>query len=363
MQTSSPAAAPADDERLNWLSSIPFFAVHFMCLFAFVVGAKPVDLAVCVGLYIVRMWGITAGYHRYFSHRAFKTGRVFQFILALVGSTSTQKGVLWWAANHRHHHRYSDQGEDIHSPVQKGFWFSHVGWILCDKYGKTRMEGIKDFARFPELVWLNRFHLVPSVALAVALYFIGGFSMLVWGYFVSTTLLWHGTFTINSLSHIFGKRRYKTTDTSRNNWLLALVTLGEGWHNNHHYHQNTANQGWFWWEVDISYYSLKVLSWFKVVEGLRLPSEATKYSYLKYTAEERAELAAPTRFFGVGGARAQLVAARSAAEAQLVAAKTAAEAQLLAARTAAEGKVREALAAAADHLPSSSPTPGPLLKS
>ncbi|AKF83592.1 stearoyl-CoA desaturase [Myxococcus fulvus 124B02] len=363
MQTSSPAAAPADDERLNWLSSIPFFAVHFMCLFAFVVGAKPVDIAVCVGLYIVRMWGITAGYHRYFSHRAFKTGRVFQFILALVGSTSTQKGVLWWAANHRHHHRYSDQGEDIHSPVQKGFWFSHVGWILCDKYGKTRMEGIKDFARFPELVWLNRFHLVPSVALAVALYFVGGFSMLVWGYFVSTTLLWHGTFTINSLSHIFGKRRYKTTDTSRNNWLLALVTLGEGWHNNHHYHQNTANQGWFWWEVDLSYYSLKVLSWFKVVEGLRLPSEATKYSYLKYTAEERAELAAPTSFFGAGGARAQLVAAKSAAEAQLVAAKTAAEAQLIAAKTAAEGKVREALAAAADHLPSSAPTPEPLLKS
>ncbi|NVJ26207.1 MULTISPECIES: acyl-CoA desaturase [Myxococcus] len=341
MQTSSPAPAlSSDNERLNWLSSIPFFAVHIMCLFVLSVGAKPVDVAVCVGLYILRMWGITVGFHRYFSHRAFKTGRVFQFILALVGTLSTQKGVLWWAANHRHHHRTSDQADDIHSPVQKGFWFSHVGWILCDKYGATRMEGIKDFARFPELVWLNRFHLVPPVLLAVALYFIGGFSMLVWGFFVSTTLLWHGTFTINSLSHIFGKRRYKTTDTSRNNWLLALITLGEGWHNNHHYHQNTANQGWFWWEVDFSFYSLKVLSWLKVVEGLRLPSDSVRYAYRKYSAEDRAALAVPARFFGAGGARAQLVAAKSAAE----------------------GKVREALAAAADHLPSSAPTPQPMLK-
>ncbi|MCP3166866.1 acyl-CoA desaturase [Myxococcus qinghaiensis] len=341
MQTSSPAPAlPSDNERLNWLSSIPFFAVHIMCLFVLSVGAKPVDVAVCVGLYILRMWGITVGFHRYFSHRAFKTGRVFQFILALVGTLSTQKGVLWWAANHRHHHRTSDQADDIHSPVQKGFWFSHVGWILCDKYGATRMEGIKDFARFPELVWLNRFHLVPPVLLAVALYFIGGFSMLVWGFFVSTTLLWHGTFTINSLSHIFGKRRYKTTDTSRNNWLLALITLGEGWHNNHHYHQNTANQGWFWWEVDFSFYSLKVLSWFKVVEGLRLPSDSVRYAYKKYSAEDRAALAVPARFFGAGGTRAQLVAAKAAAE----------------------GKVREALAVAADHLPSSAPTPQPMLK-
>jgi len=346
LQTSSPAL-PADNERLNWLSSVPFFAVHLMCLAVFWVGAKPVDVAVCVGLYGVRMWGITAGYHRYFSHRAFKTGRVFQFILALVGSMSTQKGVLWWAANHRHHHRFSDQPEDLHSPIQRGFWWSHVKWILCDKYGDTRMEAIKDFARYPELVWLNRLHLVPPVLLAVALYFIGGFSMLVWGFFVSTTLLWHGTFTINSLSHIFGKRRYKTTDTSRNNWLLALITLGEGWHNNHHYHQNTANQGWFWWEVDFSYYSLKALSWVGVVEGLRLPSEATKYAFRKYTPEERAELATPARFWGARGARAQLVAARTAAG---DAAKVAGD------------RVREALAAAADHLPTSAPSPQGLLK-
>ncbi|HZI13735.1 MAG TPA: acyl-CoA desaturase, partial [Myxococcus sp.] len=310
MQTPSPAV-PAAEERINWLSSIPFFAVHLLCLLVFAVETRPVDVAVCVGLYVVRMWGITAGFHRYFSHRAFKTGRVFQFILALVGTLSAQKGVLWWAAHHRHHHRHSDAEADIHSPIQKGFWWSHAGWILCDKYNETRMESIKDFARYPELVWLNRFHLVPPVLLAVALYLLGGASLLVWGFFVSTTLLWHGTFTINSLSHIFGKRRYKTTDTSRNNWLLALLTLGEGWHNNHHYHQNTANQGWFWWEVDLSYYSLKVLSWVGVVEGLRQPSEAVKYAYLKYSAEERAALAAPARFWGAR-AQAKAAAARAA---------------------------------------------------
>ena len=340
LQTSSPAL-PADNERLNWLSSFPFFAVHLMCLAVFWVGAKPVDVAVCVGLYGVRMWGITAGYHRYFSHRAFKTGRVFQFILALVGSLSTQKGVLWWAANHRHHHRFSDQPEDLHSPIQRGFWWSHVKWILCDKYGDTRMEAIKDFARYPELVWLNRLHLVPPVLLAVALYFIGGFSMLVWGFFVSTTLLYHGTFTINSLSHVFGKRRYKTTDTSRNNWLLALITLGEGWHNNHHFHQNTANQGWFWWEVDLSYYSLKALSWVGLVSDLRLPSEQTKYSYLKYSAEDQAALNPPSRWF------APLAAQRKAAEEKM---------------KAAEEKVREALATAAESLPTSAPTPQAMLK-
>jgi stearoyl-CoA desaturase (delta-9 desaturase) len=217
-------------------------------------------------------------------------------------------------------------------------------------------------------------HLVPPVLLAVALYVLGGASLLVWGFFISTTLLWHGTFTINSLSHIFGKRRYKTTDTSRNNWLLALLTLGEGWHNNHHYHQNTANQGWFWWEVDLSYYSLKALSWVGVVEGLRKPPEAVKYAYLKYSAEERAALAAPAHFWGAraqakaAAARAAEVASdtvrevREAAEAAGDRVREAAEAAGGRVREAAEaagGKVRDALAAAADHLPT---PPEPQLK-
>jgi len=170
-----------------------------------------------------------------------------------------------------------------------------VGWILSDRYDATNFDAIKDFARYPELRFLNRFHLLPTIALAVGLFFWGGLSMLVWGYFISTVLLWHGTFTINSLSHVFGKRRYKSTDDSRNNWLLAIITCGEGWHNNHHYHQNTANQGWFWWEVDFSYYALRFLSFFGVVKKLRLPPDNVKLAHLKYTAEERAALNAPSR--------------------------------------------------------------------
>jgi len=259
------------DEKVNWITSIPFLSVHAAALAAFFVGFKWYYPVVALALYYVRMFGITAGYHRYFSHRSYKTSRAFQFVLALLGALSTQKGVLWWAGHHRDHHKYSDQPEDIHSPLQKGFWWSHVGWILCHKYEDTKIDRIRDFAKYPELRWLNKYHLVPPVALAVLLFVIGGAPLLVWGYFVSTTILWHGTFTINSLSHVFGSRRYTTTDTSRNNWALALLTMGEGWHNNHHYYMSSANQGFFWWEVDASYYVLKALSWFGVVWDLRKP--------------------------------------------------------------------------------------------
>jgi len=316
---------------MNWVGSIPFFAVHAMCLAAFWTGAPLKHVLACIGLYYVRMFGVTAVYHRYFAHRAFKTGRVFQFILALLATTSAQKGILWWAAHHRHHHRESDTENDIHSPVRKGFWWSHVGWILCTKYDATRYESIRDFARYPELVWLNRLHLVPPVVLAVALYFIGGFSLLIWGFFISTTLLWHGTFTINSLSHVFGSRRYKTTDTSRNNLLLALITCGEGWHNNHHYYQNTANQGWFWWEVDFSFYVLKALSWVGLVWDLRLPSASVKNVYLQYTDAERAALAQPEGPIRVAAAEAMRAATQKV-------------------RGASE-KVRDALEAAKEGLP------------
>lgn len=287
------AAAPVgqkEREKIHWLISMPFFAVHLAALSAFFVGFRLRDVLVCVALYYVRMFFVTTAYHRYFSHRSFKTSRVFQFLLAVGAATCAQKGPLWWAAHHRHHHRFSDQPEDVHSPVQKGFWWSHVGWVLSRKYEDTRFELIRDFAQYPELRWLNKWHLVPPVLLAVALYFIGGPSMLIWGFFVSTVLLWHGTFTINSLAHVFGSRRYKTTDTSRNNFLLALITCGEGWHNNHHYHQNTANQGWFWWEVDPSFYVLKVLSWLGVVSDLRTPTDAVKYAHLRYSEADRAGL-------------------------------------------------------------------------
>jgi stearoyl-CoA desaturase (delta-9 desaturase) len=191
--------------------------------------------------------------------------------MAWLGSTSLQKGVLWWAANHRYHHRHSDQPTDIHSPKQSGFWWAHVGWILSDAHNDTRWEQIQDLSKYPELRWLNRWWIVPVVSYAGPLLLIGGLSAFVWGFLVSSVFLWHGTFTINSLSHVFGRQRYVTTDTSRNNWLLALVTLGEGWHNNHHTYMSSANQGFFWWELDLSYYALRALSWVGVTRELRRP--------------------------------------------------------------------------------------------
>ncbi|MFZ5438680.1 MAG: acyl-CoA desaturase [Myxococcota bacterium] len=283
-------------DRIAWRASVPFFLMHALVGLAFVTGFKWEWALLALVSYYVRMFGVTAGYHRYFGHRAYKTNRVFQFFLAFLAQTSVQKGALWWAAHHRHHHRFSDQPEDIHSPVRRGFWWSHVGWILARRYDATNYDAIKDFSRFPELVWLNEFWLVPPAIAAGALYAIGGLPWLVWGMIIPTVFLWHGTFTINSLTHVFGKRRYLTTDTSRNNFLLALITCGEGWHNNHHYHQNTANQGWFWWEIDPTFYVLKVLSWFGVVSDLRLPRPETKYAFRKYTEEQRQQLKAESRF-------------------------------------------------------------------
>jgi stearoyl-CoA desaturase (delta-9 desaturase) len=257
--------------RWNLAKSLPFFAIHAAALGVFLVPFSWRWVALCLTLYVVRMFAITAGYHRYFAHRSYKMKRLPQFLMALLGTTATQKGALWWAAHHRVHHRHSDQPQDVHSPVLEGFWQSHVGWILSDAHDETRWELIPDLTRYPELVWLNRFHLVPAVALGAGLALVGGLPAFFWGFALSTVLLWHGTFFINSLAHVWGARRYSTTDDSRNNFWLALITLGEGWHNNHHAYMSATRQGFFWWEIDLSYYALKTLSWLGIVSDLRQP--------------------------------------------------------------------------------------------
>ena len=260
------------NRKIHWLGSIRFFLVHLFSVVAvFFVPFRWELVALCIGSYYLRMFGITAGYHRYFAHRAYKMGRAPQFLMAFLGCTAVQKGPLWWAANHRIHHRFSDQPNDIHSPLQHGFWWSHVGWILSSQYDQTRSDQIQDWKSYPELQWLNKNYLFPVVIYATAFYLAGGFAALVWGFFVSTVLLWHGTFTINSLSHVFGTTRYTTTDTSKNNPWLAIVTMGEGWHNNHHCYMSSANQGFFWWEYDVSFWILKLLSLAGVVSDLRKP--------------------------------------------------------------------------------------------
>ena len=280
----------APDERVNWITSIPFFLIHVACLAAFFTGVTWTAVALCLGLFWGRMFCITAGYHRYFAHKSYKLGRVSQFVMAFGAQSSAQKGALWWAAHHRDHHRFSDTDKDIHSP-RKGFWWSHVGWILCDRYGATKYDGIKDFARYPELVWLNKHDWIAPWSLAVVCYLIGGWSGLVVGFFWSTVLLWHSTFTVNSVAHVFGRRRYDTTDTSRNSLLVALLTGGEGWHNNHHHYPSSARQGFFWWEIDVTYYGLKALSWVGVVKDLRRPPERVRRPQREAEPERELEAA------------------------------------------------------------------------
>ena len=250
----------------------PFILVHLACLGALWTGARPIDWAICGVMYLVRIFGVMAGYHRYFSHRTFKTGRAFQLVLALLAQSTGQKGVLWWAARHRHHHKFSDLPWDVHSPVHHGFWFAHIGWIAARGTETTDYDRVKDLARYPELRWLNVHWMWPTVTLGFATYFAFGWSALFVGFFLSTVLVWHATFLVNSLSHVVGKRRFATNDTSRNHWLIALVTLGEGWHNNHHHDMGSVRQGFYWWEIDVTYYVLKVLAWCGVVWDLRVPS-------------------------------------------------------------------------------------------
>jgi stearoyl-CoA desaturase (delta-9 desaturase) len=248
---------------------VPFLAMHVGVLAVFLVPFNPWMLVWLFGSYYLRMFGVTGGYHRYFSHRSYKLNRFWQFCLAFLAQTSVQKGVLWWAAHHRDHHINSDRKADIHSPVHEGFWWSHLGWILSDEYDHYDAQRIADFAKYPELRWLNRYHVVPAVLYGAAVYFLGGWSAFVWGFVVSTVLLYHGTFVINSLAHIWGSRRFATPDESRNNFWLALVTMGEGWHNNHHHFMSSTRQGIRWWEVDATYYILRVLSWFRIARDLR----------------------------------------------------------------------------------------------
>jgi len=260
---------PAADRGVDWLGFSPFLLVHIAPLAALWTGTRPTDWILCAVLYFVRTFGVMAGYHRYFSHRTFKTSRVFQFILAFLAESSGQKGILWWAAHHRHHHKFSDLPWDVHSPVQRGFWYSHVGWIAEMNTEGTDLDAVRDLTRFPELVWLDRHWMFPPLFCGFATYFAFGWSGLFIGFFLSNVLTWHATFLVNSLSHVVGKRRFATNDTSRNHWLIAIFTMGEGWHNNHHHYMSATRQGFYWWEIDLTYWGLLLLSAVGLIWDLR----------------------------------------------------------------------------------------------
>ena len=268
----SPSAS-SNGNDVVYPSAIPFVLVHLACIGAIWSGITWEALTICVALYWLRIFAIGAGYHRYFSHRAYSTSRIFQFLLAVAAQTTAQKSVLWWAAMHRHHHLHSDTEGDTHSPRHQGFLYSHIGWIFARRNDTADLGKVADLARFPELRLLYKFELLPALALAALCFLAAGWSGLVVGFLWSTVLVYHATFCINSLAHVSGSAPYVTGDDSRNNWLLALFTMGEGWHNNHHAFQSSARQGFRWWEIDPTYSLLRVLSWVGLVWDLKTPPE------------------------------------------------------------------------------------------
>jgi stearoyl-CoA desaturase (Delta-9 desaturase) len=288
------AARGKAPDHIDWARIVPFVFMHLACLAAFWVGVSPIALIVGAIAYLVRMFAITGFYHRYFSHRSFKTSRAGQFIFGVLGASAVQRGPVWWAAHHRYHHANSDLKSDLHSPAQHGFVRAHMGWFLTIKGFAPDLRFARDWQKFPELRWLDRFDVLVPVALGAGMFMLGGAlahrapslgtsasQMLLWGFFISTVLCWHATYTINSLSHVFGRQRYRTGDASRNNWLLALLTLGEGWHNNHHYYPSAARQGFFWWEFDLTYYLLKLMSWLGLIWDLKTVPAAVRDNPLR----------------------------------------------------------------------------------
>ena len=268
-------------DKVEWFRCVPYILIHLGALLVFFTPFAWPCLAVLALSYAARMFAITAFYHRYFSHRTFKTSRIVQFIGAFTACASGQRGPLWWAAHHRMHHRHSDTDKDSHSPHHKNFLWSHTLWFMTDYALPTFLKEIPDWVKFKELRFINRFDWIAVVALAAGCYYLGewssfqtftgmnGLSMLAWGFFLPTVLLYHATFSVNSLTHMFGKKKYDTGDESRNNWFVSIITFGEGWHNNHHFFPGSARQGFTLWEFDPTYYCLKFLSLFGLVRELR----------------------------------------------------------------------------------------------
>jgi stearoyl-CoA desaturase (delta-9 desaturase) len=331
----------AEPDRVDWMRVMPFVFLHLGCLGVIWVGISPFVVGIAIALYFIRMFAVTGVHHRYFSHKTYSTSRFGQFLLALFAGTTVQRGSLWWAYHHRHHHQHSDEPEDAHSPHVHGFWWSHIGWITSRKNFPTDYTKIKDLAKYPELVWLNRFDLVVPILFAASLYGLGsllatyapglgtsGGQLLVWGFFISTTALFHGTGCINSMAHLMGRRRFQTSDDSRNSIILALITLGEGWHNNHHRYQSSTRNGFYWWEFDPTYYGLKLLSYTGFIWGLKpvpqsvLDEGAHADHYASVAAARRAATLHPEISYAtlkkvVPAAAAFAVASATAAQATL----------------------------------------------
>ncbi|TBW56040.1 acyl-CoA desaturase [Marinobacter halodurans] len=288
----------------NWIRVLPFLALHLACLGVIWTGSSAFAVGFAIAFFVVRMFAITGFYHRYFSHKTFKTSRGWQFVFALLGASAAQRGPLWWAAHHRHHHQHSDAPEDLHSPQHGGFWWSHIGWFTCDAGFAMDDKRVRDWLKFPELRFINRFDaLMPAVCITL-IYLLGealarwapglgtsGLQLVVWGFCISTVALFHATVSINSLAHVWGRRRFETEDDSRNNVWLALLTLGEGWHNNHHRWPLSARQGFRWYEIDVTYYLLWLMEKLGIIHDLNRLPEHIRQEAIEIDRQHRRDVA------------------------------------------------------------------------
>ena len=247
----------------NFVQISIFWTVQASALLVFFVPFSWGFVALWAASHFLRAIGLTLSFHRYFAHRAFKMNRVARFAWAFIGTAAMQKGPLWWAGHHVNHHKFADRDGDPHSPMVSGVYYAHIGWFLNDTKHDTLAPSnpvIRDFSTAPELAFLERYFFLPPVLLAAAMFAIGGFPWLVWGFCLPTMTLAHATFAINTVNHMFGSRRFDTVDESRNNPITALFAVGEGWHNNHHRYQRAARNGFYWWEFDPTWYVIRTMA-------------------------------------------------------------------------------------------------------
>ena len=265
-------------KKMNWVTSIALILLHIgaiTALFMFTWRA----LAVTIFLYWMTIClGISMGYHRLHTHRSYQVPRVLEYFFAVCGALTLEGGPIFWVATHRIHHQKSDQPGDPHSP-REGAWWSHVGWILFGEtnHNNTRVMGkyAPDLMKHPFYVWLNNYHWVPLAVLGAVLLAVGGLPVFLWGICVRVVFGLHSTWLVNSATHLWGSRRFNTRDDSRNSWWVALLTFGEGWHNNHHAHPTSARHGLAWYEFDISWIQIRILKFLGIAKAIRVATIAS----------------------------------------------------------------------------------------
>jgi fatty-acid desaturase len=268
------AVSIAEKKRpVNWSMTFLMAAFHIGAIAAFFNFTWPA-LAVAIFLWwFAGSLGIGIGYHRLLTHRGFKAPRFVEYFLTTCGALALQGGPIAWVANHRQHHSLAERAGDPHSP-REGFWWSHMGWITNGVSDHREIES--NGRRVPDLssdsfhTWISRWNYIPQIILAALLYAMGGMPFVLWGIFVRVVFSWHATCFVNSAAHVWGRRRFETLDNSRNNWWVALMTFGEGWHNNHHAHPSSARHGLAWFEIDINWYGIWILRKLRLVDKVRL---------------------------------------------------------------------------------------------